>query len=109
MCLYSGFFCLSWPSFASLPQLNSLLQVRSGLAMNCTPAGKQKKAKKGRSHYKDTGMLTFIFLTITSFPATHDQSCANLDVKFCLVKSFSSKNKENARFVVRKRGSDVSV
>ena len=27
LCLYRGFFCLSWLSFASLHQLNSLLQV----------------------------------------------------------------------------------
>ena len=83
MCLYRGFFCLSWLSFASLPQLNSLLRAASLCrerdlghyeleAMNCAEAGKRRKAKKGRrNHDKDTGMFAFTFLTITSFPATH--------------------------------------
>ena len=28
---YRGFFCLSWFSFASLPQLNPLIQIGNGL------------------------------------------------------------------------------
>ena len=31
LCLYRGFFCLSRPSFAFLPQLNSLIQFCNGL------------------------------------------------------------------------------
>ena len=44
-------------------------------AMNWAEPGKQRKAMKGgRSHDKDTGMFAFTFLTITSFPATHDHT-----------------------------------
>ena len=34
LCLYRGFFCLSWPSFASLPQINSLIQVCIDLTLH---------------------------------------------------------------------------
>ena len=52
MCLYRGFFCLSWFSFASLPQLISLLQVHSGLILFLCKSEAALEAKESQERQK---------------------------------------------------------
>ena len=78
--LYRGFFCLSWPSFASLPRLNSLIQGCTGLTQFlCKSEAALVCGFVIKNHDKDTGMFAFTFSTITSFPTTHGRRLVTED------------------------------